>query len=153
MDPVVVDTDVYSYLSSSNQKRAALYQPHVAGRVLALSFISVGELYAGNLKKIALGEWDPSCLIRLETRLRLFSILPYDVEVCKAYGEIKSIIKNPDGTDRTIAPNDLWIAACARRHGLTLITNNGKHFKNIPGVNIICEAESFKQDAGGAKQL
>jgi predicted nucleic acid-binding protein len=39
-----------------------------------------------------------------------------------------------------IAPNDLWIAACALRHSLTLITNNRKHFCDIPGLSIISEA-------------
>ncbi|MFZ4776130.1 MAG: type II toxin-antitoxin system VapC family toxin [Terrimicrobiaceae bacterium] len=32
---------------------------------------------------------------------------------------------------------DLWIAACACARGVALITRNPKHFKNIPGLQVI----------------
>ncbi|SRR6266851_1901731 len=140
MATILVDTDVYSYLISTNPKRALPYKPHLEGNVIALSFITVGELYAGFTKKIAKGEWGPEHLHRLEARLRLVVVIPYDIEVAKTYGNIKGTLKNPEGTDRTLASNDLWIAACAKRHSLTLVTNNRKHFEGIPALNIISKA-------------
>jgi predicted nucleic acid-binding protein len=140
MATLMVDTDVYSYLTGSNPSRGLPYERHLRGNTIALSFITVGEQYAGYLKMISAGRWDASCLQRLEAKLRLVAVVPYDVEVCRAFGEIKASLKNPDGSDRTIATNDLWIAASAKRHSLTLVTNNRKHFEGIPGVNIISEA-------------
>jgi tRNA(fMet)-specific endonuclease VapC len=140
MDTVIVDTDVYSYLTSSNPNRGAPYKPHLVGKNIALSFITVGEQYAGYLKKIHKGEWDEVRLQDFEARLQLVVVIPYDVEICKTFGALKATMLNPDGTARVVPPNDLWVAACAVRHSLTLITNNRKHFENVPGLDIICEA-------------
>lgn len=140
MATIMVDTDVYSYLTSSNPKRGMPYKPHLEGHNIALSFITVGEQYAGYRKKITKGDWPESHMERLETRLKLVVIVPYDVEICKTYGNLKAVLKNPDGSDRLVPSNDLWIASCAVRHSLTLVTNNRMHFDNIPGLNVISEA-------------
>jgi predicted nucleic acid-binding protein len=117
-----------------------LYRPHLEGHVIALSFIAIGKQYAGYRKKINKGDWPESYIEKLEARLRFVVIVPYDVDVCRTYGHLKAALKNPDGTHRVIAPNDLWIAACAVRHSLSLVTNNRRHFRDIPGLNIISEA-------------
>ena len=75
-------------------------------------------------------------------------VLPYDLEICKAFGEIKAALKNSDGSDRTIGVNDLWIAACAKHHSLKLLTHNRKHFEGIPGVDMISEAPPTKVKSG-----
>ena len=41
---VIVDTDVVSFLFKGDT-RAQLYRPHLQGRTLALSFMTVAELY------------------------------------------------------------------------------------------------------------
>jgi hypothetical protein len=38
-----------------------------------------------------------------------------------------------------VAANDLWIASCAIRHAIPLISNNRKHFEKIPGLTLISE--------------
>jgi tRNA(fMet)-specific endonuclease VapC len=141
---MLVDTDVYSYLSSSNPARGAAYRRHLDGHILALSFITVGEQYAGYRKMIGKGVWPESHMQKLEALLRSAVIIPYEVEICKVYGDLKNNIRNPDGSQRVIGPNDLWIAACAVRHSLTLATNNRSHFENIPGLEIICEAPPIR---------
>ena len=139
MAVILVDTDVYSSF------RAVIplgrpYKRHLDGHHLALSFITVGEQYAGYIKKISKGEWPESHMQKLEALLRSAVIVPYDVEICRTYGDLKNKLTNPDGSHRAIGPNDLWIAACAVRHSLKLATNNRAHFENIPGLDIICEA-------------
>ena len=121
-------------------KRGARYKPHLEGRTIVISFVTVGELYAGYRKKINKGDWAESSMAKLEAGLARVVIIPYDVQVCKTYGDLKAALKNPDGSDRLISPNDLWIAACAVCHSLTLVTNNRKHFRDIPRLNIITEA-------------
>jgi tRNA(fMet)-specific endonuclease VapC len=139
MATVMVDTDVYSYLTSPNGTRFAPYRRHLQGHTIALSFITVGEQYAGYMRGIARRAWPETRLQKLEESLQSVVIVPYDIEICKAFGELRTL-KNGDGSDRNIETNDLWIAASAKRHSLTLLTNNRKHFENIPGLNIICEA-------------
>lgn len=137
---ILVDTDVFSYLSSSNAARGAPYRRHLDGHILALSFITVGEQYAGYRKMISKGEWPESHIQKLEALLKSAAIIPYEVEICKVYGDLKNKIRNLDGSHRVIGPNDLRIAACAVRHSLKLATNNRSDFENIPGLEIICEA-------------
>lgn len=44
-DGVLLDTDVFSYLLSENDRRADFYRPHVQDKILSVSFVTVGELY------------------------------------------------------------------------------------------------------------
>jgi tRNA(fMet)-specific endonuclease VapC len=133
----IVDTDVYSYLHQQNPAMGLLYKPHLDGHTITLSFITVGEQYAGYEKQIVRKNWDVARLAELEVRFRSVVIIPYDIEVCRTFGNLKATLEI---AGRSVAPNDLWIAACAKRHALTLVTNNRKHFDGIPGLNIISEA-------------
>jgi tRNA(fMet)-specific endonuclease VapC len=137
MAAVMVDTDVYSYITGSNPARATPYKPHLEGHTITLSFITVGEQYAGFTKQISLGRWPANRLDKLESDLRRVTIVPYDIEVCKTFGDIKAMLER---TGKTLDANDLWIAACAKRHSLKLVTNNRKHFEAIPGLDIVSEA-------------
>jgi tRNA(fMet)-specific endonuclease VapC len=137
MATIMLDTDVFSYITGSNRSKALPYRQHIAGHTITLSFISVGEQYTGFHKQISLGRWPATKLGKLEANLQLVTIVPYDIEVCRTYGYIKAAMEN---RGLTVAPNDLWIAACARRHSLVLVTNNRKHFQNIPELTIVSEA-------------
>ena len=135
MDVALLDTDVFSYLNKRGHKIGALYAPHVQGKSIAITFVTKGEIYAGIEKR----KLDPTAQSALEHRLKQIAIIPYDDEICKIYGRLRATLKTPSGTDRGHPSNDLWIAACAIRHGLTLITHNRKDFENIPGLKIISE--------------
>jgi hypothetical protein len=51
MDSVLLDTDVFSYLMKPKDARGDAYRPHVKGKTVAVSFITVGELYYGAEKR------------------------------------------------------------------------------------------------------
>jgi|SRR5579863_415939 len=136
MDAVLLDTDVFSYLLRAGDARGEPYRKHVQGKTIALSFITVGELYYGAIKR----GWGAKKIANLAQHLKAAVIVPYDVEICKTYGRLRATLKTESGSDRCIFQNDLWIAACAVRHNLPLITNNRKHFEGIPGLNVISEA-------------
>jgi len=53
MDAVLLDTDVFSILLRQGDSRAESYRPLVKNKTIALSFISVGELYVWSVKR----EW------------------------------------------------------------------------------------------------
>jgi len=132
MQAVLLDTDVFSYLMKTNDPRGDAYRPHVEGKTVAISFITVGELYFGAEKK----KWSGKTLSAFQERLKAVVVVPYDLELCRTYGRVRASL--PPGV--TVAPNDLWIAACAIRHSIPLITNNRKHFEHVPGLQLISEA-------------
>ena len=141
MDAVLLDTDVFSYLLKDDA-RADPYRQHVRNRTVAVSFVTVGELLAGAEKK----GWGPVKRQQLEMKLRAVVIVPFDLEICRVYGRL-SCMKTETGGDRTIAVNDRWIAACAIRHNLRLISNNRRHFEGIPDLTLISEAPVPKKPA------
>ena len=136
MDEVLLDTNVFSYLLRRGDPRAVLYRPHIQGRTVAVSFVTVGELYYWAERR----KWGPEKIRFLEERVRAATVVPYDLDICRAYAKLKSGLKTPSGSHRLIGDNDLWIAACAVRHGMPLITHNRRHFEGMPGLNIFSEA-------------
>jgi tRNA(fMet)-specific endonuclease VapC len=106
---------------------------HVKGKTIALSFITVGELYVWTVKR----NWSPKRIAALEQRLKAAVIVPYDLELCKEYGRVKAGLLT---TGRVVPANDLWIAVCALRHSIPLVTHNAKDFDGIPGLRVISES-------------
>ena len=100
---------------------------------MAVSFVTVGELLFGATKK----KWGAEKLADLNQRLHRVVIVPYDFKLCETYGDLKSQLREKG---RVVADNDLWIAACAVRHSIPLISNNRAHFEDIPGLILISEA-------------
>lgn len=134
MDSVLLDTDVFSYFFNGHTLASA-YQPHVVDKLKAVSFVTVGEVLSG----AQLRGWGPKRVASLEASLRTVVIVPYDLDVCRAYAKLCDLT-HPNGSARKIAANDRWIAACAIRHGVPLVSNNRKHFEGIPGLTLISEA-------------
>jgi predicted nucleic acid-binding protein len=130
MDAVLLDTDVFSYLTRAHDTRGDAYRPYVAGKTVAISFITVGEIYFGAEKR----KWGKQTLNAFLERLKAVVVVPSDHEVCREYGKLKASLRE---AGIVIADNDLWIAACALRHSIPLISNNRKHFEKMPGLNLI----------------
>ncbi len=123
--------------------RAALYRKHVEGPVMAISFITVGELLYGARKK----KWGPAKLADLNQRLRSVVIVPYDRELCSTYADLKARLQE---AGRSAGDNDLWIASCAVRHNIPLVSNNRSHYDHIPGLVLISEAPIAEEIASQA---
>jgi predicted nucleic acid-binding protein len=49
------------------------------------------------------------------------------------FGQLKADL---EGAGTIIDDADLYIASCAKVHGLILVTNNMKHFKRIKGLKL-----------------
>jgi predicted nucleic acid-binding protein len=87
--------------------------PQMAGDS-AVSVVAVGELYAGVLLATH-GATRSARLRRLAVVLSDATVLNIDRAVTTAYGDIRSLAGR-------IPSNDLWIAATALAHDLTLVT-------------------------------
>lgn len=129
MDAVLLDTDVFSILLRQGDSRAESYRPLVKNKTIALSFISVGELYVWSVKR----KWGKKKLADFEEKLKAAVIIPFDLELCREYGRVTASL--PAG--RTIPSNDLWIATCAIRHSIPLLSHNRKHFEGIPRLSLV----------------
>lgn len=103
------------------------------GRLVALAFVTVGELLFWAEKR----KWGARRVADLHARLRSTVIVPYDLALCETYGKLKAKLQE---TGKVVADNDLWIAACAIRHSIPLVTNNRAHFEGMPDLVVISEA-------------
>jgi predicted nucleic acid-binding protein len=142
MDVVLLDTDVFSFLMKEGDTRAALYRPHVKGKTIALSFVTVGELYVWTIRR----RWNARRIASLEQRLKAAVILPYDLDLCKTYGKLRAATLDKG---QPVAANDLWIAASAVRHSIPLVTHNSKHFASIRGLKVITESHKSAPPIAG----
>ncbi len=134
VDTLILDTNIVSYLMKGGPLGRA-YQPHVQNHLLAISFITVGQLYFGAEK----GNWGKSRRNELEAIIRRFVIIPYDHEVARCYGRL---VAERQRAGRPIAPNDAWIAACTVRHAVPLVTHNPKDFQGITSLQVVSESAS-----------
>jgi predicted nucleic acid-binding protein len=135
MDALLLDTDAFSFLMKRTDTRAELYKPHVKGKTIALSFITVGELFAWGVMR----NWGASRFAELEHRVKTAVVVPYDLELCRKFGQLKSELMKKG---ISVSSNDLWIATCALRHSIPLVTHNKKHFELIPDLKIISKLEA-----------
>ena len=128
---IVVDTCVFSY-AFNNHSLSRLYEPHLFGKRLLLSFQSVEELIAGAYRK----KWGPirfQCIMNeIETK---YTILYPDDNTIRRCAIINAVRKH-----RPISMADAWIAACALAESCPLLTLNGKDFADIPGLRVITVA-------------
>lgn len=130
---IILDTNIVSYLMKGGPLAEA-YAPHVQGKLLAIAFITVGEMYFGAENN----NWGEKKRKELETTLRNFVVIPYDHEIARCYGRLMAERKR---NGQPITPNDAWIAACAASHAVPLVTHNAKDFEGITSLEVITAKE------------
>ena len=123
---LVVDTDVVSFVFKQHT-RADFFRPFFMGRTLAVSFMTVAELYFGAYK----GRWGARQMERLEYHLRNYVVVPYDHRLTQEWARVR-VEQQEKG--RTMGHADAWIAATARLHNCALATNNARDFMGIAGL-------------------
>ncbi|MGH2515094.1 MAG: type II toxin-antitoxin system VapC family toxin [Ktedonobacterales bacterium] len=128
MPTLLLDTDVVSF-QLKGDSRATAYAPLLQGNRLALSFMTVAELF----QWVAVRKWGPRRIAQLDQVLASYLIVPVDVEMCRIWGTLRA---EQQSAGRSIAPQDAWIAATALRHSLALVTHNASDFQNIVGLDV-----------------
>lgn len=129
MSSAVLDTDVVSFLFK-HDSRADLYRPHLVGKLLVISFMTLAEIDRWALER----NWGEARRARMEQHLRNFVIHPFHRNLCIKWAEV-TVQANRKG--RPINCADAWIAAIAIFHEIPLITHNGNHYKGVDGLKII----------------
>jgi predicted nucleic acid-binding protein len=100
-------------------------------------FLAVHADAAMALPVVALGEFaegfaDPNDPVLRQTA-RHFDLLPVDDATAYCCADITRRLRR---NGRLIGSNDLWIAACALRHGRPLVTRNAAEFGRVPGLEV-----------------
>jgi len=88
----------------------------------------IGELRYGALASARVEQ----NLARLDEFSKAVEVLPCDSETAACYSAVKFDLRKKG---RFIPENDVWIAAIARQHGLTLISRDS-HFQEIEGLEL-----------------
>ncbi|NEO88080.1 MAG: type II toxin-antitoxin system VapC family toxin [Spirulina sp. SIO3F2] len=129
MSLLLLDTNVASFIFKGSQF-AQPYQPLVQGHELALSFMTVTELFQWSVVR----NWGDRRIEQLEDYLSNYLIIPVDQPLCWEWAKIRA---ERQRVGQPISSQDAWVAATARRHELPLITHNGQDFRNIANLHIL----------------
>ena len=126
MTPVVVDTDVVSFLFK-NDSRAQLYLPLMRDRDLLVSFMTEAELE----QWILLAKWGVDRVRRFRIFMTGFASVPSSRDLILRWAEVMVAAR---ANGRRIEAADAWIAATTLLYGATLITHNPKDYLGVPNL-------------------
>jgi tRNA(fMet)-specific endonuclease VapC len=90
--------------------------------------VALGELYFGALKS----RRAEANLQRLGEFAAASNVLSVDAAVARLYGEVREGLRR---IGRPIPENDIWIAATALRHDLSLVTRDS-HFEHVANLRV-----------------
>ncbi len=93
-----------------------------------LSSIVLGELYFGAYKSAHADE----NIRRIDELAKASAVLACDAVTAIHYGRIK---KNLRDKGKPLPENDIWIAALAQQHGLTVVSRD-QHFQEIENLPV-----------------
>ena len=127
MTGFMLDTDISSYII---RRRPAIlvdtFEKHA--ETLSVSVMTAAELRFGAEKA-----GRPKLAELVEAYLDRLAILDWTDEVSGHYARIRCELER---SGKPIGNMDLLIASHAVSLGMTLVTNNLKHFSNVPGLNV-----------------
>lgn len=125
----LVDTNILIFLMNGKSKK--LQQKFTRRKVeqFCISSVTVAELLYG-AKKSAKVEQNTSAVVKI---LSPFEIIDFSSLDAMEYADIRATLEKK-GTP--IGPNDLLIAAQARRQNLKVITNNLKEFQRVENLKV-----------------
>jgi predicted nucleic acid-binding protein len=129
MNAAIVDTDVVSMLFKGDT-RAVAYRPHITGRLLGISFMTLAELERWPLER----EWGQRRKLELAQHLTRYVVLPVSRELCGKWAEVSFVAKRKG---RPIQTADAWIAASSLYYQVPLITNNRADYSAVDGLVLL----------------
>jgi tRNA(fMet)-specific endonuclease VapC len=127
---LILDTNIVSFVMDVRAE-AKLYRWHLDGHRLAISFMTIAELYEGAVKD----KWGWQRLQMLEMTIQSYIVVDSTSDICRQWGAIRN-----ERRGQPISAQDAWIAATALTCGCPLVTHNPKDFRGIRGLRVITEA-------------
>ncbi len=138
MAVVLLDTLVASLFLPDRRPRPerSLYEPHLKGNTLALSFQSVAELW----KLAEKNNWSTKRRDALEAFIRRFLVIPYDYDLTRVWARLTA---HEERAGRSMDSADAWIAATAVHRELTLYAHDRDFVgRTFPGLTVVSFLET-----------
>ena len=123
----LLDTNICTYLIKKRPAKVLERLMRCSPEDVALSVVTLSELAYGVSKSQAQQKNREA----LELFLCPFQVLEYPAEAAFAYGHIRAELERKG---MPIGGTDLMIAAHAMATGATLVSNNLKEFRRVPGL-------------------
>jgi tRNA(fMet)-specific endonuclease VapC len=124
----LLDTNVWIFYLKHSSSPVEARLKSTPAREIAVCSVVWAELLYGARKY----EKRQDRIARVERTLAPFQSLPFDDAAARHYAEIRDDLET---RGEVIGPNDLLIAAIARTHGLTLVSNN-REFERVRGLTV-----------------
>jgi len=125
----LMDTNICIYIQRQKPATVLARFEKLKPGDAAISVITWGEL----LYRAEKSQQRKRALQLLDEFKTLVPVLSLPENVGNAYGVIRASLESKG---KPIGNNDLWIAAHAKAAALTLVTNNEREFRRVPGLKI-----------------
>jgi tRNA(fMet)-specific endonuclease VapC len=122
----LLDTNICIYIINERPKQVAERFRRFAATEIGISSVSVAELAFGVAKSLSARN-----RTAFEQFLLPLEVAAFDLAAAFAYGDLRAELER---RGQPIGPFDLQIAAHALSLGVTLVTNNGREFRKVPGL-------------------
>ena len=124
-----MDTDwVIDYLHKAEPTVGRIEELFMNG--VGMSVVSLAELYDG-LAKSTNRDADEEAL---QLFMEAVDVVPLDDAACRVFGDERARLRQ---AGNLIGDMDILIGATAISNGLTLLTNNRRHFERLQGLSIV----------------
>jgi predicted nucleic acid-binding protein len=126
MKPIVLDTDVVSFLFKADT-RAQMYLPQLQDRQWFISFMTEAEMEQWSL----LANWGEKRVVWLRLFLSRFVVVPASHDLVLKWAEAMVAARR---NGRRIETADAWVAATALLYDAPLLTHNKADYLGVPGL-------------------
>jgi tRNA(fMet)-specific endonuclease VapC len=123
----MLDTDTVSYALREQGRVAARMLEHRPSE-LCISALTLAELRFGAARRNS-----PRLHALIDAFIGDVGVMPFDAACAGTFGAIASVLADRGSP---IGELDTLIAAHARSLGLTLVTNNVRHFNRVAGLKV-----------------
>ena len=124
----LIDTDIIIYSLKGKQTVTDSFKERL-NEPKSISVITYGELVYGARKS----QHEQKNMARVRRIAEIFPIIDVSPAIIETFGHLKATLEK---TGSIVADMDLIIASTALTHNMILVTNNEKHFQQIPELQI-----------------
>ena len=122
----LLDTNIVIALFAND---ASVMESLTKAEEVFIPSVVIGELFYGAHKSARAKD----NLARIDEFASSNLVLGCDMETARIYGDVKNALRIKG---HPIPENDIWIAAIAIQHNLTLVSRD-KHFNEIESLNVV----------------
>ena len=124
----MLDTNIIIYIMKNRPKQVKdRFKSH--NGQMCISSVTLGELVFGAEHS----QQTDRNLADIEEMTARIEVLPFEDKAAYHFGRIRSDLYR---MGRPIGPYDMMIAGHARASAMILVTNNGKEFERVPGLQV-----------------